>query len=381
MSEDILNYKDLPIDDLELEDIDNPKFKSKYFYLEDAYKLYKSANKNHIADYILRDENFKEKFFKISPEELNFDDVNPVKIQELTVKTTLNNLNSPRIAFANTEVKEENIVRSIRGDANLDKERYRKLASILKKARKEKADILLFPECFIPINLLSSIVRYAERNQCLTITGLEHLNIDKAAFNFIITILPVEIDGIKDSIVVFRIKNHYSPGEEFLISKNHLSVPKPKPYRYDIFNWRNIYFSSFYCFELANSLHRSLFKGKIDLLVGVEWNRDTNYFSNIVEASSRDLHVFVAQVNTSQYGDTRLTQPKDTNGKDLLKLKGGTNDAILITNIDIDKLREFQRQKIITPEFNGDFKPLPPDFSYEDVIKRIENKSILKNGK
>ena len=381
MSENILNYKDLPIDDLELEDITTLKFKSTYFYLEDAYKLYKSANNNHIADYILRDENFKEKFFKISPEELNFDNVNPVKIQELTVKSTLGNLSSPRIAFANTEVKEENIIRSMRGDANLDKERYRKLASILKKARKENADILLFPECFIPLNLLSSLVKYAEKNQCLTITGLEHLKLDKTAFNFIVTILPVEIDGIKDSIVVFRIKNHYSPGEEFLISKNHLSVPKPKPYRYDIFNWRNIYFSSFYCFELANSLHRSLFKGKIDLLVGVEWNRDTNYFSNIVEASSRDLHVFVAQVNTSQYGDTRLTQPKDTNGKDLLKLKGGTNDAILIANINIDKLREFQRQKIITPEFIGDFKPLPPDFSHKDVIKRIKNKSILKNGK
>lgn len=377
MSENILNYKESKIDDLELEEIANPNFKSKYFYLEDAYDLYKAANKNHIADYILRDKNFKEKFFKTSPEEMNFDNVNPVKIQELTVKTTLENLSLPRIAFANTEVKEENIIRSMRGEANLDKIRYQKLASILKKARKEKADILLFPECFIPINLLSSIVRYSERNQCLTITGLEHLKINKTAFNFIVTILPVKIDGINDSVVVFRIKNHYSPGEEFLAGKNHLTIPKPKPYRYDIFNWRNIYFSSFYCFELANSLHRSLFKGKIDLLVGVEWNRDTNYFSNIVEASSRDLHVFVAQVNTSQYGDTRLTQPVDTNNRDLLKLKGGTNDAILIAEINIDRLREFQRQKIITPEFKGDFKPLPPDFSYDDVINRIKNKSIL----
>jgi predicted amidohydrolase len=325
----------------------------------------------------LGDKDFEEKFFKINPIELKFDNVNPFIIQELTVKTTLDKLNSPRIAFANTEVKEDNIVKSMRGEPNLDKERYRKLASILKKARKEDADILLFPECFIPLNLLSSVVKYAEKNQCLTITGLEHLKLNKTAFNFIVTILPIEIDGIKDSVVVFRIKNHYSPGEEFLASKNHLKIPKPKPYRYDIFNWRNIYFSSFYCFELANSLHRSLLKGKIDLLIGVEWNRDTNYFSNIVEASSRDLHVFIAQVNTSQYGDTRLTQPVDTHGKDLLRLKGGTNDAILIASINIDKLREFQRQKIINPEHKGDFKPLPPDFSYEDVLKRIGNKSIL----
>src|SRR5687768_17917592 len=45
-------------------------------------------------------------------------------------------------------------------------------------------------------------------------------------------------------------------------------------FRSDIINWRNIYFTSYYCFELANALHRSLFKGKIDLLIGVEWNRE-----------------------------------------------------------------------------------------------------------
>jgi len=87
---------------------------------------------------------------------------------------------------------------------------------------------------------------------------------------------------------------------------------------------------------LANVWHRSLFKSKLDLLVGVEWNKDTNYFSNIVESCSRDLHCYIAQVNTSQFGDSRITQPVESARLDILRLKGGTNDAILIAEIDLE---------------------------------------------
>jgi len=146
----------------------------------------------------------------------------------------------------------------------------------------------------------------------------------------------------------------------------------PKPSRYEIINYRNIYFSVCYCFELANISHREKLKAKIDLLIGVEWNKDTPYFSNIVESTSRDLHCFVAQVNTSKFGDTRLTQPKDTATKDLLKLKGGLNDTILVGQIDIQKLRNFQRVKS-SINTSKEFKPLPPDFSLDEVLKRINN--------
>jgi hypothetical protein len=374
----ILNFTNRKKESLEFDEDFKPKLiDENTFYLDDAYKLYEKGNAKHIASYLFEDDNFKEKFYSRKKSPFVYDEVNPVNIQEIVIKTDKQNLKEPIIAFANTQVLETNIIKSIRGKPNLELERYQKLSSILRKARQEKSDILLFPECFIPINLLSSLVRFSEKNECLTITGLEHLIIDKAAFNFIITILPIEVNGVKDAVVVFRLKNHYAHAEESLVVGNHLNVPKPVPYRYDIFNWRNIYFSSFYCFELSNSLHRSLMKGKIDLLVGVEWNKDTNYFSNIVEAGSRDLHTYVAQVNTSQYGDTRLTQPVETARKDILRLKGGTNDAILVASINIPKLREFQRQKYSITGIKGEFKPLPPDFLLQDVLKRINNQSVL----
>ena len=212
-------------------------------------------------------------------------------------------------------------------------------------------------------------------------TGLEHITKDSTSFNFVVSVLPFTVNGINDATVLFRLKNHYSHGEEHLIRGNHLNVPTPEKYKYDLVNWRNVYFSTFYCFELANVEHRSLMKGKVDLLIGVEWNKDTNYFSNIVESTSRDLHCYIAQVNTSQYGDTRLTQPTDSARRDLLKLKGGINDAILVSQIDIPKLREFQRQKYTLTKGRSEFKPLPPDFKVKFVLRRIRNENVLPKRK
>ncbi|QXU48776.1 hypothetical protein KYG33_18630 [Chryseobacterium sp. D764] len=335
-------------------------------YLEVAYNLYVEGNTNHLAYYKI-DEKLKKSLFEIKP--INENDnflLNEFRINSNQV------LHEPKISFANTEILEKNILSSILGKPNLSTDRYNKLSKILKKSREEKTDILLFPECFIPFNLLSTISRYAVDNQTAIVSGLEHLTINNTSFNYVATILPFEINGIKDATIILRLKNNYSPAEEHTINKYHLNVPKSTPNRYEIINWKNIYFSVCYCFEMANITHREALKGKIDLLVAIEWNKDIPYFSNIVESSSRDLHCYVAQVNTSNYGDTRLTQPKETAIKDIMRLKGGINDTILVGEISIKKLRDFQRIKS-SINTSKEYKPLPPNFSLQEVLKRIKN--------
>lgn len=345
------------------------------FYLDNAFERYKTINQNHIALYELDDNSFRDSFYKRKNVIKKNSPI--VNTQEIIVSNKKRDSKNFKIAFANTEVKEDNIIKSLRGTPNLSSLRYDQLAKIVKKVRLDKSDILLFPEFFIPINLLSSLVKYSEKNHVLTLTGLEHIRIKNTVFNFIVTILPFEIHGVKDAVVVFRLKNHYAHLEESLIRGNYLKVPLPKEHRYDIFNWENLYFCPYYCFELANVWHRSLFKAKLDLLVGVEWNKDTIYFSNIVESCSRDLHCYIAQVNTSQFGDSRLTQPTESARRDLMNLKGGINDSILVAEIDIDKIREFQRKTFELTHEQKEFKPLPPDYKVDDVIKRINNESIL----
>ena len=109
-------------------------------------------------------------------------------------------------------------------------------------------------------------------------------------------------------------------------------------------------------------------------MVAVEYNKDVNYFSNLVESVSRDLHCYVAQVNSSDYGDTRITQPTQTYNKDIIKVKGGENNVTLTGTIEIDKLREFQRKKYNITKNDKSFKALPPDFDINEVLKRIKNK-------
>jgi len=341
------------------------------YYLDYAFDIYLKGNSNHLPHYVLSDKNLKSSFFNLVNRNDNLENQNQIKEFRFDSK---DKIKEPSISFANTEVTEGNIVKGVRNEPNLSIERYQRLALTLNQARNENSDIVLFPEFFIPINLLSSLARYAQKNQTLIISGLEHIISNKTAFNFVATIIPIEVNGIKDATIVFRLKNHYAPVEENLISQNHLTVPKPNISRYDIFNWKNVYFSVFYCFELADLEHRSLLRSKVDLLVALEWNKDTPYFSNIIESSARDLHCYVAQVNTSQFGDTRLTQPTETARKDLLRLKGGTNDAILVSKLNIPKMREFQRKKFSVS--NKNFKPLPPNFSIEEVLKRIKNENV-----
>ncbi|MCH9662265.1 MAG: hypothetical protein K0U66_01225 [Gammaproteobacteria bacterium] len=117
-----------------------------------------------------------------------------------------------------------------------------------------------------------------------------------------------------------------------------------------------------------------MFKSKVDSLFASEWNKDVNYFSNIVESTSRDLHCFFIQSNTSKYGDSRITLPKKTENKNLIQVKGGKNNVLLVDDINLSDLRNFQLGDYsIQLNENTEFKPVPPDFRIEDTRKRINN--------
>lgn len=342
------------------------------FYLDEAFDLYKRINEIHLPEHLLTYGDFKKDFYRYSYDKQN----TQCDLIEFQVNKE-DRLKNIRFSFANTEVKLENIEYSIRGIPQINSSRYNTFQKIFKYTREENADILLLPENVLPYQLLSSLARFSCDNSIMSISGLEHWKIKNYVFNFIVTVLPITVNNIKDAVVLIRLKNHYAPSEKELIRSEHLFCPKPQKYRYDLINWRNLYFSPFYCFELADSMHRSLFKSKVDLLVASEWNKDTPYYSNIVEALSRDIHAYIAQVNTSQYGDSRLTKPSSSATKDILKLKGGVNDTVLIGEITLDSLRRFQRKNYNQTKDNKEFKPLPPDYDYKNAIKRENNKNIL----
>lgn len=109
---------------------------------------------------------------------------------------------------------------------------------------------------------------------------------------------------------------------------------------------------------------RALLKGRCDIIAAPVFNKDTTYFSNIIDSTVRDLHICVVQANTSFYGDSRVTGPYDRDSKDIFKIKGGDNDHVVIGTLQFKKIIDYQANY------------------YEGLVKRVNQiRHKAKTGK
>ncbi len=125
---------------------------------------------------------------------------------------------------------------------------------------------------------------------------------------------------------------------------------------------------------------------KVDAIFAPLWNKDIHYYNNIAESTSRDLHCYFVQANTSQYGESRVLRPTDHVRMDKTRIKGGTTKGnpvtLVVADLDIFGLRDFQsvdysEQKERNMNKKA-FKPTPPDFIKENVEIRIKNEPFGK---
>ena len=253
-----------------------------------------------------------------------------------------------RLALANTRVNECDNEDAVREDKspNTSFTRQLRLFQLLNGALKENAELFILPEVSIPVTWLPFMVAYARRHQIGMVFGLEHWVVNGKAYNLLIEALPYKLGQKYNSCAVTaRIKNHYAPAELGMLESLRLTAGnkdlKPTNYYHKV-NWKGVSFSTYNCFELSDITHRSIFKSDIDLLVACVWNKDTNYYQHILESAVRDLHCYVVQSNTSQYGGSCVLRPTKTESKTLLYVKGGENSCVLTVDIDIEALRHFQ---------------------------------------
>lgn len=274
------------------------------------------------------------------------------------------------IAVANTKLDLSNFTRNLEGRPNRSLERYKSLVKSVNEAISNKADILVLPENYLPFEWLPVISQKCAQTGMAVITGVEHLISKKDGVkygaNLTAVILPFEADGRNLSYIHFHKKLHLAPDEETALISHSITPDKGK--NYELYCWNNFWFSVYCCYELASINDRALFKSYVDALFAVEWNKDTNYYSNIVESLSRDIHCYCIQVNTSDYGDSRITKPSKTESKDLLKVKGGKNTTVMVDEIDVEMLRAYQLKGNLLQSKqtdNAQFKMTPPDYDCE----------------
>lgn len=250
------------------------------------------------------------------------------------------------------------------------------MSKLINESIDENADMLVLPEACVPVEWLSTIARTCARNHMGVVTGVEHIIYKDRVFNFTAVILPYYEGDHSCAVLSLHLKNHYAPLEKEEI--HGYRYREVEGSGYELYHWNDCWFPVYCCFELASIQDRSLFLSYADMMVAVEWNRDVNYYSNILEALSRDIHCYCVQVNSSDYGDSRITFPTKTEMKDILKTKGGMNDTILVGTIDIERLREFQLKEYNLQKMDHAFKPTPPLFDKEVVRAKIRGKLLEK---
>lgn len=285
-----------------------------------------------------------------------------------------------RFGLVNEYVDDKNYKSSAKG-IPVDGKRLEINKQILDEAQRKGCDIVIQPELAVPHPFIPDYCEYADKHQLGIVAGVEHLRIRDVIFNFILTVIPVKIEGIyKDAIPIIRLKNHYAHIEEVMVNNFRATVPKPITYEYHLLHWLGLYFTNYYCFELADINHRTLFQGEIDVLIAPVWNPDTNYYNCIVDTSAREIHCIFSQVNTANYGDTRWTLPAKTESKNQITMKGGTVKEhpyiIALSDYYPKPLREFQNLDYNGQKKNGQFKPTPPDYPKEKAKKRLNNESF-----
>lgn len=211
---------------------------------------------------------------------------------------------------------------------------------------------LVLPELSFPIYWINDLIKFAKRSQIGVITGLQYLGDDSGRrYNYIATILPFTtgLYGYKNTFLCIRDKNDYSPIEFEELAKEGFYCVNSEVAEYQIFKWKGIRIAPMVCYELTDIMARAILKGRCDFVAAPVFNPDTTYFSNIIDSMVRDLHVFVVQANTSFFGDSRVTGPYDRDSKDIIKIKGGDNNHVVIGTVEFGKYKKFQQN------YNTDF--------------------------
>ena len=251
-----------------------------------------------------------------------------------------------QINNSNVRLDHDNFKKVVIDDPNRSYQRYKDLSKIINAAIDENADMLIMPEAYVPFEWLATVARTCARNNLAVVTGIEHIKQGNQVFNLTAVILPYEDLENKSALISFHLKKHYAPIEKQEINGYRLKEVIGK--HYELYQWH----------------------------VAIEWNRDVNYYSNILESLSRDIHCYCVQVNSSNYGDSRITMPSKTEEKDIMRTKGGKNSTILVDEIDIKKIREFQLKDYNLQMKDKGFKTTPPGFDHKIVLDKIRGEKL-----
>ena len=269
------------------------------------------------------------------------------------------------IAVSSWKTELQSWVASVMGMSDPDAKRYARLNrlvnSVISEPRRSRYFVL--PELALPAQWFMRIALKLQARGISLITGVEYLHASKSRVrNQVWTALSHDGLGFPSTMIYRQDKQRPALHEEQELQR--LAGLELKPDKHwlkpPVIQHGRFRFALLVCSELTNIGYRAALRGQVDALFVPEWNQDTETFNALVESAALDIHAYIVQCNDRQYGDSRIRAPsKDSWLRDVLRVKGGTEDYSVTGVIDIEALRAFQ-SSYRSP--CGAFKPVPDGF-------------------
>ena len=283
----------------------------------------------------------------------------------------------PRIAVTSFLVEHSSWACAAGGAPDLSNARYKRLVRLanLIVRTEHRPDYVVFPELSIPRRWIPGLAHHFLRSGISLIAGVEYERVagdfGPHVVNEAKLFLTDDRLGYPAWCVLTQRKGVPAHGERDALRAGFgLGFPAPddscKKWIYD---HRGFCFGVFICSELTDVKNRQLMRGRVDAEFVLSWNQDLESFASLVEASSLDSHCFMVLVNNRKYGDSRVRAPyKEAWKRDMVRVKGGLDDYFVVTDLDVNSLRDFQSHAEPPAE---PFKPTPEGFTIAKWRRRI----------
>ncbi|MCC8444766.1 RNA-directed DNA polymerase [Xanthomonas cannabis] len=259
---------------------------------------------------------------------------------------------------------------ALMGRPNRSLVRYKRFNKVINHilASDTKVDYLVFPEASVPRRWAFSASAKLAKSGVSFMAGLENENASGVFYNDALVALSTKWPGYNSHISYIQPKMLPAHEERKALKKvgrnlRSVAIKRARP----VYKHGEHFFGLLICSDLTNIDNRRCFQGQVDTLFTLEWNQDVNSFSSLVEAAAQDLHAYIVQVNSRQYGDSRVRAPAvETFRRDVVQVKGGDEDYFVVAPLNISEIKKFHHSK----GAKGNWKPLPIGFSMSSERKR-----------
>lgn len=286
------------------------------------------------------------------------------------------------IALTNLKTEDKDWAAMACNRPNLSRERYQRISELVNQAirLKPRPDYLLFPELSIPLKWVDSLATRLNAMGISLIAGTEYRHFDNSeVLSEACLLLTDNRLGYPATVKIWQPKLEPAVGEDRELTTKYgkrWAVSKLRGKRIKpVYIHNNTHFGIMVCSELQNSKARVKFQGEVDALMVLSWNQDLETFASLVESAALDVHAYTILVNNRKYGDSRVRSPaKKSFMRDIARVRGGDNDFVIATTLDIDSLRAFQSRAKRWPESGDPFKPVPEGFNINKSRRKLPPK-------